>query len=270
WYGGSGAAVVSWVWCGSVGRDSGSGMEIMMVADGGDDEVDVVRSLMVAVVVVGGWPEAPPKKIEERISSKALPRRLWGLRVADSRTGKCLEDSFTPLETIQRFQSTIRRRSHSSSKGRPSSRGGGEEFNGFLTLYPIPSEYRVILPKSNHTIFDAPPRHVRLFIYRGSTLLVVPNSPLLLSCAKLMVVSPLLTSSESSSICVELHIGRYPTSVCVFPDPILFLAGLKPSWEYEMASRNFIYTKDDEDLSFLPKEPSLGFGTGSPFVLLNM
>nr|GFB83068.1 hypothetical protein [Tanacetum cinerariifolium] len=32
-----------------------------------------------------------------------------------------------------------------------------EEFNDFLTLYPIPSEYRVILPKSNQTIFDAPP-----------------------------------------------------------------------------------------------------------------
>ncbi|GKC13234.1 hypothetical protein Tco_1010016, partial [Tanacetum coccineum] len=33
-----------------------------------------------------------------------------------------------------------------------------------------------------------------------------------------------------------------------------------------MALRNFIYAKDD-DLSFLPKEPSLGFGTGSPSVL---
>ncbi|GJZ81332.1 hypothetical protein Tco_0646326 [Tanacetum coccineum] len=38
----------------------------------------------------------------------------------------------------------------------------------------------------------------------------------------------------------------------------------------KMAFRNFIYTKDDEDLAFLPKEPSLGFGTGSPFVSVNM
>ncbi|GJU99742.1 hypothetical protein Tco_1329013 [Tanacetum coccineum] len=75
-----------------------------------------------------------------------------------------------------------------------------EEFNDFLTLYPIPSKYHVILHKSNQVIFDAPPG----FIYRGSTLLVVPNSPLLLSCAKLMVVSPLSTSSEGSSIYVEL------------------------------------------------------------------
>ncbi|GJV84489.1 hypothetical protein Tco_1524387 [Tanacetum coccineum] len=149
--------------------------------------------------------------------------------------------------------------------------GHKEEFNDFLTLYPIPSEYRVILPKSNQTVFDAPPG----FKYRGSTLLVVPNSPLLLSCAKLMVVSPLLTSFKGFSICVELHewffyvqdsiilakypqlmseqnkldsksfkdklplnieenpmfqrLGRYPTSVRVIPDPILFLACLKPS-----------------------------------------
>nr|GFA34948.1 hypothetical protein [Tanacetum cinerariifolium] len=69
------------------------------------------------------------------------------------------------------------------------------------------------------------------FIYQGSTFLVVPSSPLLSSCAKLMVVSPLSTSFEGSSICVELYLGRHPTSVCVFPDPILFLASLKPSWE---------------------------------------
>ncbi|GJW59452.1 hypothetical protein Tco_0108787 [Tanacetum coccineum] len=101
------------------------------------------------------------------------------------------------------------------------------------------------------------------------------------------------------------RLGQYPTSVRVFPDPILFLAGLKPSWEYgqqrpaimadgkgiylscfffhfpfslihdllflpaEMAFCNFIYTKDDEDLLFLPKEPSPSFGIGSPSFLVN-
>ncbi|GKB44075.1 hypothetical protein Tco_0889017 [Tanacetum coccineum] len=76
-------------------------------------------------------------------------------------------------------------------------------------------------------------------------------------------------------------IRRYPTSVYVFLDPILFIAGLKPSYEYgqqcpiiiidgkEMAFRNFMYTETDDDISFLPKEPSLGFGTGSPFVSIN-
>nr|GEV32466.1 hypothetical protein [Tanacetum cinerariifolium] len=83
-----------------------------------------------------------------------------------------------------------------------------EEFNDFITICPIPSEYRVILPKSNKTIFDAPPT----FIYLGLTLLVVPSSPLLLSCARLMVVSPLSTSSEGSSICVELeHSSSFST-----------------------------------------------------------
>nr|GEY20866.1 hypothetical protein [Tanacetum cinerariifolium] len=192
-----------------------------------------------------------------------------------------------------------------------------EEFNDFLKLYPIPSEYRVILPKSNQTIFDAP----HGFIYLGSTLLVVPRSPLLLLCARLMVLSP-LSVLQFVSCCgfsmfktplslPSIHnfflsktnliqnplkdkfpsnikekpmfqrLGRYPTSVHVFLDPILFLVGLKPSWEYgqqrpaimaegkEMAFRNFIYTEDVEDLSFFPKGPSSGFSTGSPFVLVN-
>nr|GEU37506.1 hypothetical protein [Tanacetum cinerariifolium] len=37
----------------------------------------------------------------------------------------------------------------------------------------------------------------------------------------------------------------------------------------EMDFRNFIYIEDDEDLSLLPKEPSPGFGTGSPSVSVN-
>ncbi|GKE00110.1 hypothetical protein Tco_1388093, partial [Tanacetum coccineum] len=77
------------------------------------------------------------------------------------------------------------------------------------------------------------------------------------------------------------RLGRYLTSVRMFDDPIMFLAGLKPSWEFgqqrpaiivggkEMAFRNFIYTEDDDDLAFLPKEPSPGFGTGSPSASVN-
>ncbi|GJU11144.1 hypothetical protein Tco_1133540 [Tanacetum coccineum] len=189
-----------------------------------------------------------------------------------------------------------------------SSVGYSQGFNDFLTLYPIPSEYHVILPKSNQTIFNDLPG----FIYLGLTLLVVSSLPLLLSCARLMVMIPLSTSSKGSLICVELVItgiegwherffyvqdsiihakysqllfeqnkldsksfkdklplnieensmfkclGRYPTSVRVFPDPILFLAGLKPSEEH-----------DDENLSFFPKEPSSGFDIGSPSISIN-
>ncbi|GJZ31938.1 hypothetical protein Tco_0576985 [Tanacetum coccineum] len=55
--------------------------------------------------------------------------------------------------------------------------------------------------------------------------------------------------------------NRYPTSVRVFPDLILFMA--------EMSFRNFMYAENDDDLSFLPKEPSVDFGTGSPSVSIN-
>nr|GEY19471.1 hypothetical protein [Tanacetum cinerariifolium] len=37
-----------------------------------------------------------------------------------------------------------------------------------------------------------------------------------------------------------------------------------------MAFRNFVYDEDDEDLSFLPKEPSPGFGTGSSSASVNI
>nr|GEU37508.1 hypothetical protein [Tanacetum cinerariifolium] len=69
-----------------------------------------------------------------------------------------------------------------------------EESIDFLNLYPTPSEYRVILPKSNQTVFDAPAGN---------------------------------------------------------------------------GFQNFIYTEAVKDLLFLPKEPSLGFNTGSPSVLVN-
>ncbi|GJU33536.1 hypothetical protein Tco_1181890 [Tanacetum coccineum] len=280
-----------------------------------------------------------------------------------------------------------------------------EEFNDFLTLYPIPSEYRVILPKSNQTVFDAPPGYVGLYTHSFSLAnLRLPLTEFFcevleyfqvhisrlnpFGCAKLTTFvvmckaygcepsvdlfrgffnlcragkwltfakrsekhvpnllpkvitriegwherffyvqdsiipakySQLLSEQnklDSKSFKDKLppnieenpmfqRLGRYPTSVRVFPDPILFLAGLKPSWEYgqqrpaimaggkgiylscfflhfpfsliydllfllaEMAFRNFIYTEDDEDLSFLPKEPSPGFGTGSPSVSVN-
>ncbi|GKB25683.1 hypothetical protein Tco_0865084 [Tanacetum coccineum] len=37
-----------------------------------------------------------------------------------------------------------------------------------------------------------------------------------------------------------------------------------------MAFKNFVYVEDEEDLSFLPNEPSFGFDTGSPSVLVNI
>ncbi|GKF69589.1 hypothetical protein Tco_0202646, partial [Tanacetum coccineum] len=77
------------------------------------------------------------------------------------------------------------------------------------------------------------------------------------------------------------HLGRYPISVRIFLDPILFMVGLKPSWEHgqhrpaiivggkEMSFRNFMYANTNEDLSFLLKEPSLEVGTCSPSASIN-
>ncbi|GKA32087.1 hypothetical protein Tco_0718454 [Tanacetum coccineum] len=109
-----------------------------------------------------------------------------------------------------------------------------KELNEFLFSYPIPLEFDVILPTSTQTIFEAPHSYVSLYTHSFS-----------------------LANLRSVRVC---------------DDPIMFLAGLKPSWEFgqqrlaiivgdkEMAFRNFIYTEDDDDLAFLPKEPSPGFG----------
>ncbi|GJY34201.1 hypothetical protein Tco_0418670 [Tanacetum coccineum] len=61
------------------------------------------------------------------------------------------------------------------------------------------------------------------------------------------------------------RLGRYPTSVRVFHDLNLFLAGLQSSWEHgqqrpailvdEIDFRNSVYAEDEEDLSFLPLGP---------------
>nr|GEV68315.1 hypothetical protein [Tanacetum cinerariifolium] len=279
-------------WCDGSGRD----YEVVMVVVGECEEGSGVH-----------WWGRVEKVVVKR---RRPPAKGVGLRVADSYTGNHPEDDFTPLETIRRSYSVIREKiSRDLQDGEEDSittqtcELSQGDFNDFLALYPIPSEYQVILPKSNQTVFDAPHGYVGLythsfslanlrlplssstkfsnifeFIFRGSILLAVPSLLLLLSCVKPMVVSPLATSSEGSLICVELSIS-YKCS-CV-SRPILFLAGLKPSWEHgqqqpaimagekEMDFRNFIYTEDDDDFDFLPNEPSLGFGIGSPSASVN-
>ncbi|GKA17475.1 hypothetical protein Tco_0697312 [Tanacetum coccineum] len=179
-----------------------------------------------------------------------------------------------------------------------------EELAEFLELYLVPPEYNVMLPKYTQTIYDAPDGYIGSFIFTflDSIPLDVPNSLPLSLCAKRMVVSIILSFSEvitriegwkgqfffiqNSVVPAEYpqlfsKDNRYPTSVRVFPDPILFLAGLKPSWEFgqqrptiiidgeEMSFRNFMYDDTNEDLSFLPKEPYLDDGAGSPSVSIN-
>nr|GEZ26394.1 hypothetical protein [Tanacetum cinerariifolium] len=177
-----------------------------------------------------------------------------------------------------------------------------EEFNDFLTLYPIPPEYRVILPKSNQTVFDAPPGYVELYTHsfslenirlplteffcevleyfqvhisrlnpfgyaKLSTFIVMckaygcePSVDLFQGFFNLCQAGKWLTFAKRCEKHIPnllpKHLGRYPTSVRVFPDPILFLAGLKPSWKYGQ------------------QRPAImaggkGFSTGSPSVSVN-
>ncbi|GKB24746.1 hypothetical protein Tco_0864147 [Tanacetum coccineum] len=115
-----------------------------------------------------------------------------------------------------------------------------KELNEFLFSYPIPSEYDVILPTSTQTIFDAPHGYVSLYKHSFS----LANLRLLFT-----------------DFFCELAIkpsGSWATNAL----PII-VGG------QEMAFGNFIYTEDDDDLAFLPKEPSLGFGIGSPAASVN-
>ncbi|GJW30838.1 hypothetical protein Tco_0047713 [Tanacetum coccineum] len=106
-----------------------------------------------------------------------------------------------------------------------------KELKEFLSFYPIPSEYDVILPKSTETIFDTPHGYVGLYIHSFS----LAN--------------------------LRLPLTDFFCKVALSPRRSLANNCLR--------SLNFIYTKDDDNLAFLPKEPSLGFGTGSPSASVN-
>ncbi|GJU70455.1 hypothetical protein Tco_1256714 [Tanacetum coccineum] len=186
-----------------------------------------------------------------------------------------------------------------------------KELNEFLYSYPIPLEYDVILPISTQTIFNAlPGYYFKVRILRLNPFGCAKLTTFIIMC-KAYDCEPSVDLFQDSIILSKYpqllldenglnlksfkdklppnidenpyfqRLGRYPTSIRVFDDPIMFLAVLKPSWELgqqwhtiimggkDMAFRNFIYTEDDDDLAFLPKEPSPGFDTGSPAASVN-
>ncbi|GJV84796.1 hypothetical protein Tco_1524694 [Tanacetum coccineum] len=113
--------------------------------------------------------------------------------------------------------------------------GKSKELNEFLSSYPIPSEYDVILATSTQTIFDVPPGYVGLYTHSFS-----------LANLKL----PLTDFFRELAFSLRGSLAN---------------KGLRLLWAAkEMAFKNFFYTEDDDDLAFLPKELSLGFGIGSP------
>nr|GEV16610.1 hypothetical protein [Tanacetum cinerariifolium]GEV81923.1 hypothetical protein [Tanacetum cinerariifolium] len=113
-----------------------------------------------------------------------------------------------------------------------------KELDDFLSSNSIPSEYHVILPMPTQTILDSP---------RGYTGLYTHFFPL----ANLRL--PL------NDFFYELLLKENMVGVKSFKDKLLF----------EMSFRNFIYTEDDKDLTFLPKDISPSFNIGSPSVSIN-
>nr|GEY88504.1 hypothetical protein [Tanacetum cinerariifolium] len=112
-----------------------------------------------------------------------------------------------------------------------------EEFNDFLTLYHIPSEYHVILPKSNQTVLYAQLGYVGLYT----------NS---FSPANLRL-------SLTQFFCERL--GRYPTCVHVFPlweygqqRPAIMASGKGFSTGSSSISVNTEPLKADEELVIQP------------------
>ncbi|GJV66551.1 hypothetical protein Tco_1482060 [Tanacetum coccineum] len=134
-----------------------------------------------------------------------------------------------------------------------------KELNEFLSSYPIPSEYDVILPTSTQTIFDAPPDYVGLYTHS-------------FSLANLRL--PLTDFFCEVLQYFKVHIYRLNPFGCGKLTTFIIMCkayGCEPSVDLfrEMDFKNFIYTKDDDDLAFLLKEPSPGFGIGSPSALVN-
>ncbi|GKB90466.1 hypothetical protein Tco_0962738 [Tanacetum coccineum] len=128
-----------------------------------------------------------------------------------------------------------------------------EEFNDFLALYAISLPYHVILPKSNQTVFDAPPGYVELYTHSISiSNLRLPLTEFFCEVLEYFQAGKWLTFAKR----LEKHIPY------LFPKVITRIN--------EIAIRNFVYAEDEEDLSFLPKELSPGFGTGYPSVSVNI
>nr|GEV88786.1 hypothetical protein [Tanacetum cinerariifolium] len=203
-----------------------------------------------------------------------------GLHVGNSHTSNHREDNFMPLETIRRFLVLLAYTisisflyilcdTLSSKKLRLSSASLftmvakdiirtktcvliKEELFDFFTTYPIPSKYKVMLPKSNQTIFDASDGYVGLYTH----------------CFSLANIRLPLSRHNPSSCAKQTTFGVMCKAYAYEPSVDLF-RGFFDLFPGDMAFRNFLYAKTNKDLTFLPKDPSPEFGTGSPSASIN-
>ncbi|GJV50751.1 hypothetical protein Tco_1446492 [Tanacetum coccineum] len=225
-----------------------------------------------------------------------------GLRVADSLTGNHQKDGFTPLKTIRRFLGVIGSKSHSSLKRRPSSWRGGvhiSRFNPFgmvkLTTFAVMckaygGEPSVDLLRaflnlgpagnwltlSNRGGSDVPKALTKpithlegwkgSFFFIENKIIPFKYPALLLEDNKLDKKSfediiPLQAREDP----LYNNISTYPCNVRTFPNPILYLAGLKTSWKHspkkpiiyhherEIDVRSFMMEGVDGEFNFLPE-----------------
>ncbi|GJU13851.1 RNA-directed DNA polymerase, eukaryota, reverse transcriptase zinc-binding domain protein [Tanacetum coccineum] len=256
-----------------------------------------------------------------------------GLRMADSHTGMSAKNALA----IQRCELSCK------------------ELDGFLSFYPIPSQYCVILTMPTQTILDAPPGYIGLYTHcfslanlrlplndfffevlqyfkvhisrlnpfgfsKLTTFIVMckaydcePSVELFRGFFNLCKAGSWLTFQKRSKKHIPSLLAKVITRIegwhqrfffiqdtiipSKFPQLLLkenmldvksfkdklpsgieqnpYLHGnmanndLQSLWAAKMSFRNFIYTEDEEDLTFLPKDFSLGFNTGSPSVSIN-
>ncbi|GJV31831.1 hypothetical protein Tco_1392231 [Tanacetum coccineum] len=212
-----------------------------------------------------------------------------GLRVTDSHIGNHREDDFTSLETIRRFLGVFGSRSLLISGGEAFEADQREfsnmsaknvlrtqtctltkaELMKFLVDYDIPSEFKVMLPKSNQTMYDAPEEYFHVHLSRLDRF----------GCAKLTTFAVMCKAYDDEPS-VDLFKGffnLYPggdwLTFAKRPEADVPTILLKPitrikDWK-EMAFKNFMFAADDEVISFLPHELSPGFGGGSPSSFIN-
>nr|GEZ13998.1 hypothetical protein [Tanacetum cinerariifolium] len=127
-----------------------------------------------------------------------------------------------------------------------------KELDEFLSSYSIPSEYRVILPTPTQTILDSP--HGYIGLYTHCFYLANLRLPLNVFFCKAY-------DCESS---VELFCGFF--NLCKAGS--IFKKDPKSTSRVSLLELLFV-SKDDEDLTFLPKDFSPCFNTGSPSVSIN-
>ncbi|GJY67996.1 putative RNA-directed DNA polymerase [Tanacetum coccineum] len=165
------------------------------------------------------------------------PAKVVSLCVADSLTGNHLEDDFTPLKTIQRSHSIIGKRIPFKLEWEnfKSERRVRKRIIIFLFTMSAKDSIAIQTCKLSEEEFN---EFLALYSIPSLSYVILPKSK-----------QTVLDAPPG-------YVGLYTYSFF--------------SLIIEMAFRNFVYAADEEDLSFLPKEPSPAFGTGSPSVSVNI